>query len=121
MHGRLGICSSQIRAVSGRLNGSFMVCDNALKDTRKEAEPCPENFSKHGCYANYATVVLHYPLETVEPFNPQADLGRSANLVHLFDQSIDILFPVPQITPFNKVLELPRPETASGIAKLERP
>ena len=24
------------RAVSGRLNDSFMVCDNALKDTRKK-------------------------------------------------------------------------------------
>ena len=42
-------------------------------------------------------------------------------LIHLLDQSIDLLLPIPQITPFDKMFELPRSEPPSGIRQLERP
>lgn len=43
------------------------------------------------------------------------------NLIHLLDQSIDLLLPISQIATLDKVLELPRSESAGGIAQLERP
>ena len=43
------------------------------------------------------------------------------NLVHLLDEGIDLVLPVPQITSLHKVLELPRSEPPRRIAQLERP
>ena len=42
-------------------------------------------------------------------------------LIHLLNQSINLLLPIPQIPPLNKMLELPRPKSSSGIRELERP
>ena len=42
-------------------------------------------------------------------------------LIHLLDQSIDLLLPISQITPFNEMFEFPRPKPPSGIRQLERP
>ena len=42
-------------------------------------------------------------------------------LVHLSDQSIDLVFSVPQITTFHEVLEFPRSEPSGRIAQLEGP
>lgn len=43
------------------------------------------------------------------------------SLIHLLDQRVDLVFPVPQITALHKVLELPRPETSCRVAQLEWP
>ena len=46
----------------------------------------------------------------------------SANrLVHLLDECIDLLLPVPQIAPLHIMLELPRPEPTRRVRQLERP
>lgn len=42
-------------------------------------------------------------------------------LVHLPDQSIDILLPIAEITALHEMPELPWSETSSRVAKLERP
>lgn len=42
-------------------------------------------------------------------------------LVHLPNQSVDLLLPISQITALNVVLEFPRPEPTSWVAELERP
>ena len=42
-------------------------------------------------------------------------------LVHLSDQSIDLVLSVPQITTLHEVLELPRSEPSGRIAQLEGP
>ena len=42
-------------------------------------------------------------------------------LVHLCNQSIDLVLPVPQVTSLHEVLEFPRPEPARWVAQLERP
>ena len=42
-------------------------------------------------------------------------------LIHLLDQSIDLLLPIPQITSLDKMLKLPGPEAAGGITQLKRP
>ena len=42
-------------------------------------------------------------------------------LVHLLDQSVDVLLSVTQVTTLDIMLELPRSETASGVAQLEWP
>lgn len=44
-----------------------------------------------------------------------------ARLIHLLDQRVDLLLPVPQITTLDKVLELPRPESTRRVRQLERP
>ena len=43
------------------------------------------------------------------------------SLVHLPNESIDVLFPVAQVTTLDEMLELARPEATSGVAELERP
>ena len=43
------------------------------------------------------------------------------DLIHLFDQSVDLILPIPQITALNIMLELSLPEPARRIAQLERP
>ena len=43
------------------------------------------------------------------------------NLVHLPDELIDVLLPISEITTFDEMPELPRPETTVGVAELERP
>ena len=45
----------------------------------------------------------------------------SAFSVHLPDELVDILLPVTEITTFDEMLELPLPESARGVAKLEWP
>lgn len=42
-------------------------------------------------------------------------------LVHLLNESIDMFFPVAEITAFHEVLELPRPEATRRVAELEGP
>jgi len=51
---------------------------------------------------------------------PAPDASRETDLVHLLDESIDLLLPIPQVTTLNEVLELPRPESARGVGKLKR-
>lgn len=43
------------------------------------------------------------------------------HLVHLLDQSVDLVFPIAQIPTLDKVLELPRPESTSRVAELKGP
>jgi len=42
-------------------------------------------------------------------------MAQPTNLIHLLNESIDLLLPIPQITTFNEVLEFPRPESACGV------
>ena len=49
------------------------------------------------------------------------EFGRPPDLIHLSDQSIDFVLPIPQITTLYEVLELPRSEASSRIAQLEGP
>ena len=46
---------------------------------------------------------------------------HASYLVHLLDQSVDVLLSVTQVTTLDVMLELPRSETTSGVAQLERP
>ena len=48
-------------------------------------------------------------------------MAQPTNLIHLLNESIDLLLPIPQITTFNEVLELPRPESTRGVGELEWP
>lgn len=48
-------------------------------------------------------------------------ISYASRLIHLLDQRIHLLLPVPQIATLDKVLELPRPEPTRGIRQLERP
>lgn len=43
------------------------------------------------------------------------------NLIHLFDESIDVLLSVTKVTTLDEVLELSGSEPASRVAQLERP
>ncbi len=43
------------------------------------------------------------------------------HLIHLFDQCVDLVFPITQIATLHKVLELPGPETPCRVAQLEWP
>jgi len=43
------------------------------------------------------------------------------NLVHLADESVDLVLPVAEITTLNVVLELAGAEATGGVAELERP
>lgn len=57
--------------------------------------------------------------QSLVPFYPHHHHHPSS--IHLLDQRIDILLPIPQIAALDEMLELPRPEAAVGIAQLERP
>jgi hypothetical protein len=46
---------------------------------------------------------------------------HASHLVHLLDQSVDVLLSVTQVATLDVMLELPRSETTSGVAQLERP
>lgn len=46
---------------------------------------------------------------------------RKVRLVHLSDQSVDVLFTITQIAALNEVLELSAVETTVGVGQLERP
>jgi hypothetical protein len=46
---------------------------------------------------------------------------KATFLVHLPDQSIDVLLPIAKVTTLNEVLELARAEATSGVAELEGP
>lgn len=48
-------------------------------------------------------------------------MTHTSTLVHLFDESVDVLLPVAQVTALHKVQELARPESTGGVGKLERP
>lgn len=45
----------------------------------------------------------------------------ASRLVHLADQSVDVLFPVTGVTTFDEVLELASTETTVGVGELEWP
>ena len=47
--------------------------------------------------------------------------NRFKHLIHLLNQPINLLLPIPQIAPLDKMLKLPGPESAGGITQLERP
>lgn len=47
--------------------------------------------------------------------------GSTTHLIHLLNESIDLLLPIPQITTFNEMLEFPRPKSACGVRELEWP
>ena len=51
----------------------------------------------------------------------QHQTSTTPNLIHLLDQSIDLLLPISQVTSLNEMLEFPRPESASRVAQLEWP
>lgn len=53
--------------------------------------------------------------------NPITHTSKSTLLVHLSDQSVDLLLTVAQVTTLNEVLEFSRTETAVGVAELEGP
>jgi hypothetical protein len=46
---------------------------------------------------------------------------HASHLVHLLDQSVDVLLSVTQVATLDVMLELPRSEATSGVAQLERP
>jgi len=52
---------------------------------------------------------------------PRSNPSTTTNLVHLSDQSIDLVFPVTQVTTLNKMSELASSESSSGVAELEWP
>jgi hypothetical protein len=58
----------------------------------------------------HITASIEQPTDTNRPY-----------LVHLPDEPIDIVFPVAEITTLYEMLELPRAESASGVAELEGP
>jgi hypothetical protein len=58
------------------------------------------------------------------PFNASSSSSKQpfhTSLVHLSNKSIDLVFPVTQITALNVMSELSCTETASGVAELEGP
>lgn len=55
-----------------------------------------------------------------EPIRHDRAFGRKC-LVHLLDQSIDVLLSVTKITTLNVMLELPGSEAAGGVGQLEWP
>jgi hypothetical protein len=57
----------------------------------------------------------------VSPVNAGNPIFTTPRLVHLLNQSIDVLFTIAQVTALNEMLELPCLPATSGIAQLERP
>lgn len=56
------------------------------------------------------------------PFTTPSGTFLSGNrLIHLLDQRIDLLLPVPQIATLHIMLEFPRPEPTRRVRQLERP
>ena len=47
--------------------------------------------------------------------------STTPHLVHLLDESVDVLLPVTEITTLDEVLELAGTETTSGVGELEGP
>ena len=47
--------------------------------------------------------------------------SSTSRLIHLLDQRIDLLLPIPQIPPLDEMLELSRPEPTRRIGQLEWP
>jgi len=59
---------------------------------------------------------VHTPILTISrPIQSQHDS------VHLSDESVDVVFPVAQVTSLNEVKELARTEATGRVAELERP
>ena len=52
---------------------------------------------------------------------PKLQPANSTTLVHLADQSVDVLLAVTQVTTLDEVLELPGVEATGGVAQLEGP
>lgn len=70
--------------------------------------------------------------EAIGPFKRIASALRSSdsalfyvpgfpNLIHLLNQLINLLLPIPQITPLDKMLELSSPKPPIRVTQLERP
>ena len=53
--------------------------------------------------------------------SPTSTSTHASCLVHLLNQSVDVLLSVTQVATLNVMLELPRSETTSGVAQLEWP
>jgi hypothetical protein len=53
--------------------------------------------------------------------SPTSTSTRASCLVHLLDQSIDVLLAVTQVATLDVMFELPRSETTSGVAQFEWP
>ena len=52
---------------------------------------------------------------------PTAQRNCAIHLIHLCNQSIDLVFPVPQVASLHKVPELPCSESTGRVTQLERP
>lgn len=61
------------------------------------------------------------PFQTTPSRQSKATFFHHKNLVHLADQSVDVLLTVAKITTLNEVLELAGTEAASRVGQLERP
>jgi len=61
-------------------------------------------------------MLLRHQVEPCRPLPEQLN-----HLVHLLDESIDVIFSVTKITTFDVVLELARPEATIGVRQLEWP
>jgi hypothetical protein len=53
--------------------------------------------------------------------SPTSISTQVSSLVHLLDQSVDVLLSVTQVATLDVMLEFPRSETTSGVAQLEWP
>jgi hypothetical protein len=56
-----------------------------------------------------------------EPRDKNRKTTRATNLVHLPDESVDVLLTVAEVTALNEVLELAGTEATGGVAELEGP
>ena len=74
---------------------------------------CPTNEATHAIAFGYSQVL--------RASNESHQVSSTKGLIHLLDQRIDLVLPIPQITTLDKMLELPRPEATRGIRQLERP
>lgn len=54
-------------------------------------------------------------------FSDQTPALHPPHLIHLANQRIDLLLPIPQIAALDEMLKLPRPKASRRIAQLERP
>jgi hypothetical protein len=65
--------------------------------------------------------VVHTLHEILYVIIPHRQVPSHSHLVHLPDELVDVVFSVTQVTSLDEVLELPRSESASWVAELERP
>jgi hypothetical protein len=60
-------------------------------------------------------------LKQCPPYQNHKTISKSNPLVHLSDQSVDLVLPVAQVTTLNEVLEFSGAETTVGVSKLKGP